>query len=151
MGIAVAINHGGLVYLTVVAVAAVVAVLVVVVIIEVEVFRGCGTFLVTLTLAPACTTVPPVFDGVVASAVQMAGYFCPALAVPVDQLFDEKALFWGDWGSVQGRLQVLMVPLTGLFGRACFQHLRDLDPVEVLFTAKEGHQVEEMLVFLGRP
>lgn len=80
-------------------------------------------------IAPIGAGVPPILDGIVGPSVQMARDLCPFLAKLGDQLFNELALFRGDGQVVERRLEVLVVPLATLFGRAQHETGGDAHPI----------------------
>lgn len=88
-----------------------------------------GSTMLMATPSPVLPTVPPVLDGVVASSLEPASNLGPALAHLRDHLLDLLAFLGRDGVVIQRRLEVLVVTLPALFGRACSDGMRDPDPV----------------------
>ena len=66
--------------------------------------------------------VPPVLDGIVAATSQTSGDLGPALAHLGNHLLNHGTLFRADWLMVEVWLEVLVIPLTALLGRASLDH-----------------------------
>lgn len=66
--------------------------------------------------------IPPVLDSVVAAAAQAASDLSPALAHLSDHLLNQLTLLGSDGVMVEVGLQVLVISLTALLGRASAHH-----------------------------
>ena len=100
------------------------------------------------TLATIHTAVPPVLDRIVAAAVESAGNLGPSLAHLSHHSLNHDTFFGRDRVEVQRRLQVLVVTLAALLGRARLNELRDAHPVVGALTVDK---IKEALVFGLRP
>lgn len=94
------------------------------------------------------SSVPPVLDGIVASAVELSGNLGPSLPHLVDQLFDDESFFRCDWVVVKVWLEVLVVSFAALLWRARTNKLRDSDPV---VWAEASNKLKKMGIFVSRP
>lgn len=95
-----------------------------------------------------CSSVPPVLDGVIRTAVEMAGNLGPLFAVLCHQLLNVDALLLGNGAVVERGLEVLVVSFSALFGRARAENLRDAHPVGGAMVVYEREKTE---VFFRAP
>lgn len=93
------------------------------------------------------SSVPPVLDGIVTATTKAAGDLCPTLAHLGDHLLNHLALFGGDRIVVKVGLEVLVVSLTALLGRAGTHHARDAHPVVSALRVNKAH--EDVVLLLG--
>lgn len=100
------------------------------------------------TPASVGAAVPPILDGIVQAATQMAGNFGPFFAVLGHKLLNQKPFLEGDGVAVEQRLQILVVTLAALLGRPAAQQTRDADPV---CWAVHGNDFDQAPVLLGAP
>ena len=75
------------------------------------------------------STIPPVFNGIVASATQSSSDFGPSLAHLRNHLLNQKTFLGSDGIMIEIRLQVLVEALPTLFRRSGLNGLRDAHPV----------------------
>ena len=104
---------------------------------------GVGTAVVE-TLSSVHAAIPPVLDGVVASAMQSASNLGPPLAHLGDHPLNQDTLLGRDGIQVQRRLEILVEPLTALLGRPGLHELRDAHPIVSSVTVD---QIEQILIF----
>lgn len=93
-----------------------------------------------VTLAAVLAAVPPVFDGIVAPAVESTGDLSPTLAEQLHETLDLEALGRSDGLMVESRLEVLVEALATLLGSAGGEALSDANPVESADCGDEVHQ-----------
>jgi hypothetical protein len=105
-----------------------------------------GTAL-SVASAAVHATIPPVLDSVVAATAKAASDLGPALAHLGDHLLNQLTLLGSDGIMVEVGLQVLVVSLTALLGRASAHHARDTDPVVSALRVDKAH--EDVILLLG--
>jgi hypothetical protein len=105
-----------------------------------------GTAL-SVASAAVHATIPPVLDSVVAATAKAASDLGPALAHLGDHLLNQLTLLGSDGVMVEVGLQVLMISLTALLGRASAHHARDTDPVVGTLRVDKAH--EDVILLLG--
>ena len=109
--------------------------------------RGFGA--TTLKTFPSVhAAVPPVLDCVITAAVKATRNFSPSLAHFVYHAFDHLALLRRDGAQVEGRLEVLMIPLTTLLGGA---ELNDFGYAHPIVRTMLLDKLEKVLVLCLRP
>lgn len=81
--------------------------------------------------------IPPVFDGIVATAMQTARNLGPTLAHLGDHAFDLEAFFGTDGLVVEGWLEVLVITFATLLGRAGADELGNTNPIESALSVDE--------------
>jgi hypothetical protein len=92
-------------------------------------------------------TIPPVLDSVVAATTQTTSDLGPALAHLSNHLLNQLTLLGSDGVMVEVGLQVLVVSLAALLGRASAHHARDADPVVSALRVDKAH--EDVILLLG--
>jgi len=105
-----------------------------------------GTAL-SVASAAVHATIPPVLDSIVAATAQAASDLGPALAHLGDHLLNQLTLLGSDGVMVEVGLQVLVISLTALLGRASAHHARDADPVMGALRVDKAH--EDVILLLG--
>lgn len=85
-----------------------------------------------LGLAAVGTSVPPVFDGIVTTALEVPRDLGPPLAVHAHEVFNVLPFLWGDGGMIEAGLEILVVAFSALLRGPGAEHLGNINPTNRL-------------------